>query len=85
MKKFPFVLAALFVALVLLTSSAWAGQQTSASSPQLTKQQEKAKADIQLGDLALKNHATTEAIADYKTAIEAGSKRSISMSSRLTC
>jgi hypothetical protein len=71
MKKLPFVLAALFVALVLLTSSAWAGQQTSASSPQLTKQQEKAKADIQLGDIALKNHATREAIADYKAAIEA--------------
>ena len=69
MKKFPFVLAALFVAFVLLTSSAWAGQQASASSPQLTKQQEKAKADIKLGDLALKNHATREAIADYKAAV----------------
>ncbi|HLW80660.1 MAG TPA: hypothetical protein VKS20_01330 [Candidatus Acidoferrales bacterium] len=71
MKKFPFVLAASCVALFLLTSSAWAGQQSSASSPQLTKQQEKAKADIKLGDVALKNHATREAIADYKAAIEA--------------
>jgi hypothetical protein len=71
MKKLPFVLAALFVALVLLTSPGWAGQQPSASSPQLTKQQEKAKADIKLGDVAGKNHAIKEAIADYKSAISA--------------
>jgi Tfp pilus assembly protein PilF len=71
MKKLSTALGAMVFVFVLFwaATSAWAGQQTRASSPQLSKHQEKAKADIKLGDVALKNHAMREAIADYKAAV----------------
>lgn len=50
---------------------AQARQQSTSSASKLTKQQEQAQADVKLGDVAFKNHATREAIADYKAAIEA--------------
>ena len=48
-----------------------ATQQSTSPASKLTKQQEQAQTDVKLGDVAFKNHATHEAIADYKAAIEA--------------
>lgn len=71
MKKSSFVFGAILLGLIsiFLTRSARAGQQSTASSPQLTEQQVQAQADIKLGNLARKNHAISEAIADYKAAV----------------
>lgn len=71
MKKFSFVLIAMIFAVVSIFAahSARAAQQSTAPTPKLTKQQEQAQNDIKLGDLAVKNHAAAEAIADYKAAV----------------
>jgi tetratricopeptide (TPR) repeat protein len=74
MKKSPLVLTATifgFISMLAAAHAAPANRQSSASSPQLTKQEAQAETDIKLGDVALKDHATREAIADYKAAIEA--------------
>jgi|SRR5215469_15247701 len=71
MKKFMFILSAMIFAGVCIFAAhpAQAAQQSTAPAAKLTNQQERAQADIKLGDAALKNHATREAIADYKAAI----------------
>lgn len=46
-----------------------ATQQSTSPASKLTRQQEQAQADAKLGDIALNNHATREAVADYKAAI----------------
>ncbi|MGB6485176.1 MAG: hypothetical protein WBE86_16990 [Candidatus Acidiferrales bacterium] len=50
---------------------AWAGQNAKSSSVAPTSAQQRAEADIKIGDLANENGNEDEAIADYKAAIEA--------------
>ena len=75
MKNRPSSLSAIVLVFAFFVSpkSLCARQQLSASSPPSAKQQARAKADIQLGDLALKKQDTRKAISDYKAAVFADS------------
>lgn len=71
MNKVTFVLCAMIFAGISIFAERpiRATQQSTSPASKLSYQREQSQADVKLGDAALKDHATREAIGDYKAAI----------------